>query len=146
MEEIKKITDKKHRYWELLLMADPSREMVERYLSQGEMFVLEQDGKAVAEAVMLYLPEGIWELKNIAVSEPFQGKGLGRKMMDFLKQRYREYPIQVGTSDSGVGFYQKMGFSYSHRVERFFIDHYPEPIWDNGIQCIDMIYLKKDPD
>ena len=36
-----------------------------------------------------------------------------------------------------------MGFVVSHVVKDFFVEHYPEPIWDNGMRCADMIYLKR---
>ncbi len=50
----------------------------------------------------------------------------------------------VGTGDvpSTVGFYLHCGFTYSHRVENFFTDHYDHPIIEDGIRLKDMVYLK----
>ena len=54
------------------------------------------------------------------------------------KSRY----LYAGTSNPAV--YQAMGFEYAYTVPNFFLDHYPEPIIDQGEQCVDMIYLRRD--
>ena len=53
--------------------------------------------------------------------------------------------MQVGTGDSAltVPFYEKCGFTRSHYIPNFFIDHYDHPIFECGIQLIDMIYLQR---
>ena len=33
-----------------------------------------------------------------------------------------------------------------HRVERFFTDNYDHPIIEDGIQLVDMVYLKRERD
>ena len=43
-----------------------------------------------------------------------------------------------------IPFYESCGFEISHRVKNFFIDNYDHPMFENGKQLIDMIYLKKD--
>ena len=50
----------------------------------------------------------------------------------------------VGTGDSSItiSFYKKCGFVYSHRIPNFFIDNYDHPIFEEGKQLKDMIYLK----
>jgi len=52
----------------------------------------------------------------------------------------------VGTGDSLaiLNFYKKCGFTESHRVENFFTDNYDHPIYENGKQLVDMIYLKRE--
>jgi len=52
--------------------------------------------------------------------------------------------VGTGDSDQTIPFYQKCGFTVSHRVFNFFTDNYDHPIFDNGIQLIDMVYLRKD--
>ena len=47
----------------------------------------------------------------------------------------------MGTSESGVGYYERYGFVRDHVVKNFFTNNYPEPIIDNGIPCVDMTYL-----
>ena len=48
----------------------------------------------------------------------------------------------TGGSPQALGFYQSCGFVPSHVVPRFFTDHYDHPIFENGVQLVDMIYLK----
>lgn len=55
--------------------------------------------------------------------------------------------IEVGTGNSSVGqlaLYQKCGFRIIGVDMDFFIKHYPELIFENGIQCRDMIRLSQD--
>jgi ribosomal protein S18 acetylase RimI-like enzyme len=142
---IYKITENKKEYLELLLLADEQEDMVDRYLERGDMFVL-NDGGVKAECVVTAEGPGIYELKNIAVVPEHQKKGYGKKLIENL---FSEYPdcalLLVGTGDvpSGIGFYEKCGFVRSHRVKNFFTDNYRHPIFEDGIQLIDMVYLKK---
>ena len=51
----------------------------------------------------------------------------------------------VGTGDvpSSKSFYEHCGFAISHRIKNFFTDNYDHPIYEDGVQLVDMIYLKK---
>ncbi len=140
--QIEKITEKRS-YYPLLLDADPSKEMIEKYLKKGKMFTFAEESRVVGEVVVLPLSATDIELKNIAVLPEKQGQGLGRYMIEFVARHYADQfrNLYVGTADSGIALYQKFGFEVSHRVKNFFTDNYPEPIVDSGIQCIDMIYL-----
>lgn len=53
--------------------------------------------------------------------------------------------LQVGTGDSPltVPFYERCGFTRSHRIEDFFLDNYDHPIFEAGVQLVDMIYLRR---
>lgn len=141
MTEFKKVTGNKKEYLDLLLLADPSEAMIDRYLEEGEMYVLSENGSVICEAVV----DLRGELKNIAVNPYRHKEGIGKKMIDTLCETYktRFNFLYVGTSDSGVSFYTKCGFAYSHTVKNFFLDNYPELIIDDGKPCIDMIYLKR---
>jgi len=52
----------------------------------------------------------------------------------------------VGTGDTPiiVPFYENSGFVFSHRLENYFLDHYDEPIFEDGILLKDKIYLKRE--
>lgn len=54
----------------------------------------------------------------------------------------------VGTGDSPatISFYTNCGFVYSHRIPNFFTDNYDRPIFEEGKQLKDMIYLKMSRD
>lgn len=52
--------------------------------------------------------------------------------------------LVVGTGNSSfdqLALYQKCGFRMKGIIEDYFIEHYEEPIFENGIQCRDMIRL-----
>lgn len=143
--KITRVLTNKKQYLDLLLIGDEQESMIDRYLERGEMFVLEDNGvKAVC--VVTDEGQGTCELKNIAVTPDAQRRGYGSMLIKFLTAHYsNKYDrILVGTGDvpSTVGFYLHCGFSYSHRIENFFTDHYDHIIIEDGIQLKDMVYLK----
>ena len=76
-----------------------------------------------------------------------QGKGYGKALIDFLASKYAdEYSVlQVGTGDSPltIPFYEKCGFVRSNKIPNFFTDNYDHPIYEGGVQLIDMVYLQR---
>ena len=136
----------KKRYLELLLLADEQEDMIDRYLDEGTLFVLEDNGtKGVC--VVTDEGDGILEIKNLATDPAFHGKGYGRALIDHVAKTYAErfHTLQVGTGDSPatVPFYEKCGFVRSHVLKNFFIDNYDHIIIDGGVQLVDMVYLQK---
>jgi hypothetical protein len=51
----------------------------------------------------------------------------------------------VGTGETPIilSFYESCGFEKSHVIRNFFTDHYDHPMFEDGIQLNDMVYLKK---
>jgi len=145
--EITEVRENKKQYLSLLLLADEQEDMVDRYLERGTMFVLE-DGGVKGECVVTDEGNGILELKNIAVVPECHRKGYGKALIDFIVKRYRNCysTLYVGTGDSPqmLPFYESCGFVRSHVVKKFFPDHYDHPIYECGVQLIDMVYLKKE--
>lgn len=143
--QIKEIKENKNQYLALLLLADEQEDMIYRYLDTGTMFVLEDNG-IKAECVVTDEGNNILEIKNIAVVSEYQGKGYGKALIDFIIQKYTgQYMIlQVGTGDSPltVPFYEKCGFTRSHIIKNFFTDNYDHPIYECGVQLVDMVYLR----
>ena len=143
---IREVKENKKQHLDLLLLADEQEDMIDRYLERGTMYVLE-DGGVRCECVVTDEGEGVLEIKNLATAPEYQGKGYGRRMIDFLAQRYRgQYRLlQVGTGDSPltIPFYEKCGLVRSHCVPNFFTDYYDHPIFEAGVQLVDMIYLQR---
>ena len=143
---IYEIKENKKYYLPLLLLADEQESMIDLYLDRGTMFVLEDSG-IKGECVVTDEGNGLLELKNIAVDPAFHGKGYGNALIAFIEEHYRGRfsTLQVGTGDSPltVPFYEKCGFRRSHVIENFFIHHYDHPIFEAGVQLVDMVYLKK---
>lgn len=143
--DILKVTEDKKRYIDLLLLADEQEDMIDRYLERGDMFVLDDNG-VKAECVVTKEADGVYELKNIAVKPDCQGKGYGKTLIEFLFSHYSDCrTMLVGTGDcpSALVFYKKCGFAESHRIKNFFTDNYDHPMYEDGEQLIDMIYLKR---
>ena len=145
--EIRKVETDKKQYLHLLLLADEQEDMIDRYLERGTMYVLENDG-VKAECVVTDEGNGILELKNLAVDPASQGKGYGKALVDFLVRTYiGQYAVlQVGTGDSPstIPFYESCGFHRHHLVKDFFTDHFYHPIYECGIQLVDMVYLQRE--
>ena len=135
---------------ELLLLADPSQEIVEEYVNRGECFVAESEQQIVGVYVLLPTRPEIVELVNVAVVEEQHGRGIGKQLvMDAIKvAKKKDYKtIEIGTGNSSIGqlaLYQKCGFRIIGVDMDFFIKHYPEEIFENGIQCRDMVRLSQD--
>lgn len=144
--EIREIKGDKKQFLSLLLLADEQEDMIDRYIEKGTVYVLDDDG-VKCQCVVTNEGNGILEIKNIATKPEHQGKGYGKKLIDFLIMNYREtYSVlQVGTGDSPltVPFYEKCGFIRSHSIKNFFTDHYDHPIYEGGVQLVDMVYLRR---
>lgn len=148
---IEKVIENKKRHIDLLLLADEQEDMIDRYLERGEMYVMRnEDGEVIAVAVVTVEDDDTIELKNLAVAETEQGKGYGKLMIEYICESYSDKfsVLLVGTGDvdATVGFYKHCGFSYSHRIKDFFTEHYDHPIYEDGVQLIDMVCLKRNID
>ena len=145
--KIRKVEKGKKQYLDLLLLADEQEDMIDRYLERGAMYVLEDDG-VKAECVVTDEGDGVLELKNIAVKPGFQGKGYGKALVGFLVRTYKDQytVLQVGTGDSPstIPFYESCGFRRHHLVKNFFTDYYDHPIYECGVQLVDMVYLQRE--
>ena len=144
--EILEVMENRKNYIELLLLADEQEDMIDRYIDKGKMYVLDDNG-IKCECVVIDVGNGVLEIKNIATVPEYQGKGYAKAMIDFIITKYREEysTLQVGTGDSPmtIPFYEKCGFVRSHIAPNFFTDNYDHPIYEGGIQLVDMVYLRR---
>lgn len=143
---IYEVTEKKEQYMDLLLLADEQESMIDRYLSAGTMYVLDDNG-VKAECVLTDEGGGVLEIKNIAVAPGCQRRGYATALIAYIVSKYRgAYSVlQVGTGDcpSILRFYEKCGFVRSGVVKNFFTDNYDHPMFEDGIQLVDMVYLSR---
>ena len=144
---IQQVTENKRTYMDILLLADPQEDMIERYLDQSDLFVLSEEGVIKTVCAVQMLKDRRCEIKNIATVEEEQGKGYGRNMIHYVCEHYSDRcdMMYVGTGNSRktLEFYEKCGFVNSHILAGFFTDNYAEPIYEDGVQLVDMVYLKK---
>ncbi|MBP1994553.1 GNAT family N-acetyltransferase [Paenibacillus eucommiae] len=148
--EIRKLHANEQFPMELLLLADPSQKLVEEYTQRGQCFVAEADSRVIGVYVLLQTRPETVELVNIAVDEQQQGKGIGKQLVNHAieQAKLRGFKtIEIGTGNSSIGqlaLYQKCGFRIIGVDRDFFIRHYNEEIFENGIQVVDMIRLSQD--
>lgn len=144
--KIIEIKENKKQFLPLLLLADEQEDMIDRYIDKGAMYVLDDNG-IKCECIVTDEGDGILEIKNIATYPEFQGRGYAKKLIEYIAEKYKDRfsVLQVGTGDSPmtVPFYEKCGFVRSHSIPNFFTDNYDHPIFECGVQLVDMVYLRK---
>ncbi|MBK9577938.1 MAG: GNAT family N-acetyltransferase [Fibrobacteres bacterium] len=145
--EIVKVVEDKKRFLDLLLLGDEQESMIDLYLPQGDLYAL-YDGELKSVCVVVAVDREICELKNIATYPASQGKGYARSLIRFVADlyqgMYRTMLVGTGETPRILSFYESCGFVCSHRVANFFTDHYDHPMFEDGIQLVDMVYLKMD--
>ena len=145
--EIKIVREDKKQFIDLLLLGDEQESMVDKYLERGELFAL-YDGELKSICVVTAESSDTCELKNIATYKKWRGMGYGSKLIQYIstfyKGKYKTLIVGTGEIASIIQFYEKNGFYLSHRIPNFFTDNYDHHIFENGIQLVDMIYLKKE--
>ena len=130
----------------LLLEADPSVEKMKAYLPRSKCFVAMLRGKPVGAYVVQRMDPGIYELMSIAVSPEQQRKGIGTILLKHAVATFGDLDarrLEVGTGSFGyqLAWYQREGFRVFAVDRDFFLEHYPEPIYEQGIQLKDMLRL-----
>mgnify|MGYP002553211527 FL=1 len=147
---IRLLNDDEQPPMNLLLLADPSKAMIGEYLHRGECYLSEEDGEIIGVYVLLPTRPGTIEIVNLAVEEGRQGMGIGKALvMDAIhRARSQGYKtLEIGTGNSSISqlaLYQKCGFRITGIDRDFFIRHYEEKIFENGIPCLDMVRLSQD--
>ena len=141
--EIREISKGREAYLPLLRLADPSDHMIGRYLAEGKLYVLFESGEAQAAALVTERQDGM-EIKNLAVREEAQGRGLSRKLLAHVDRETAGKTLFVGTGRPLIPYYEKFGFRVAYVEKNFFTDNYPEEIVDAGEVLRDMWYLKKE--
>lgn len=132
----------------LLLEADPDWHRLSRYLPSSQLFViLDAQQQYIAQLCLAQLNHAEMEIKNIAVAAAHRGQGLAKQLIAHaiaLARQQLQQCLWVKTGNSSLdqlALYQKMGFRLDH-IEKDVFLHYPEPIFENGIACLDQVVLR----
>ncbi|MDP4264934.1 MAG: GNAT family N-acetyltransferase [Bacteroidota bacterium] len=136
--------------FDLLLLADETKDAIEKYIYESDIYIAEVSGqtKPIAVFALYRTSEVDIEIKNIAVVPDLQGKGIGSFLIDEIKgiaARENYQNIIAGTADCGyreIKFYELNGFLKYDIRKHFFTNNYPRPIIENGVLLRDMVMLK----
>lgn len=147
---IKRVDENEEIPYELLYLADPSKESINDYISRGNLYIASIENEVVGAYVILKTRPLTAEIMNISVNEAYQKKGIGKVLIKHSISTSKNLNIktlEVGTGNSSIyqlAFYQKCGFRIIGVDKDFFKKHYNEKIIENGIECIDMIRMSMD--
>ena len=136
--------------FQLLLLADPSKKLIDEYIESGYCFLAYMNEELVGDFVLIQTDPEIYEIVNIAVKEEYQGRGIGKQLIQKAIEEAKKLgarSLEIGTGNSSIQqlrLYQKSGFRIIAIDHDFFIRNYEEEIYEDGIQCRDMIRLRKD--
>src|SRR5204862_7765802 len=116
--------DDRNALLELFALADDSYTQIASYIGRGEVLVA-RDGRAIVGHLQIVEANDIhvFELKSMAVSEPRQGQGIGRRLIEaaiaLCRQRNgRRLIVSTAAADTAnLRFYQRQGFRM-HRIVR----------------------------
>ncbi len=130
----------------LLLLADPSEEKIRSYLSESRCFVAMSNGIVIGACLVKPREVGVHELMSIAVGPDYQKSGNGTELLKWVIDFFRRAgasQLEVGTGTFGyqLSFYQRQGFRVTSIDRDFFLKNYNEPIFEDGIQLMDMLRL-----
>ena len=133
---------------DLLLLSDPSEEVIAEYIDASVQFVALLDAEIVGALLLLKTRPGTMEIMNVSVYEKYQNKGIGKqlikKAIEFAKERGVK-TLEIGTGNPGViqmMLYQKCGFRIVGVEPDYFRKNHTEKIFENGIECRDMIRMR----
>lgn len=147
---ISKLNKKSDAPMDLLLLADPSEELVKSYLEKGICYTAVFNREIVGVILIMETKPHTIEVMNLAVKEELHNKGIGKKLLLYIIEEIKKTDtktIEIGTGNPGVVqmlLYQKCGFRIVDIDFDFFRRTHPEPIYENGIECRDMIRMRID--
>lgn len=144
INKVEKITSE---HWRLLLLADPSKHLVQNYLQMGQVFDIKKDDRPIAILVLEAVSERGLEIKNIAVDPRFENQGFASRLLYFAIQyskNHKYQQLQIGTGSTSfkqLYLYQKFGFRVTDIKQDFFTKNYKQPIYENRLLLKDMLVL-----
>lgn len=147
--EIRKLGHSEKAPMDLLFRADPSIDMIEKYLYSGECYVAESEGETVGVFVLMANTVHEIELKNISIVEQYQGQGIGKEIIKYViriskLEGYESLIVKTAdTSLDTINYYKKLKFEEYFVVKGHFIKYYDQPIIENGKQAQDQIVLRR---
>ena len=147
-KKVRKLLEDEKIPYDLLLLADETIEAIDKNIKDSEIYILESAKKIIAIYVLQIIDKNKIEIKYIAVDTEYQGKGIGTFLLRDATNKakvkgFKIIIISTGDASKQLYLYQKEGFEIYGKKKNFFINNYPEPIYENGKRLKHMIMLKK---
>jgi len=134
---------------DLLLLADETMDAITKYIYDCDIFVYEHHATIIAQYSLQKRSPEVAEIKNISVSVPYQGRGLGKLLLTDAIARTKQNGFKsllIGTGDvmfMQLRLYQQMGFEMFRIKRNFYLENYSEPLFEDGLQLKHMVLLRK---
>ncbi|MFC0337038.1 Acetyltransferase (GNAT) family protein [Kushneria avicenniae] len=134
---------------QLLLEADPDETSIETYPKDGIALRAALDGVIAGICVLAFRTPGELELLNIAVMPALQQRGIGSLLLNAAIDTAHDHSCQrltLGTGAFGhqLSFYQRHGLRVVSVQKDYFTEYYDRPLFENGIQHQDRLWLVLD--
>lgn len=136
--------------YDLLLLADETKESIDKYIYASDIYIAESEGEKVAVYALYRVNDEEIEIKNIAVLPRLQSQGIGQWLLKDAEYKAKAggyHYLLIATADAGIRqlqLYQRCGFEMFEIRKDFFKENFPEPIYENGIQLKHMVVLRKE--
>jgi aminoglycoside 6'-N-acetyltransferase I len=146
LPNLEKLPPYKPYPYDLLLLADETVTAINKYIELCEIYLIKMRGQTIGVCALQTIDEQTVEIKNLAIIAEKRGAGVGSWCIAEVEKMHPEKLIQAGTGDGSkqaLTFYKKNGFSPLFVRPDFFVNHYPHPIIENGVQLKDQIVMGK---
>lgn len=133
---------------DLLLLADEYDASVDDYIHRGVCYVARRGDETLGEYVLLHTRPFTAEIVNLAVAPAHQRQGIATALIAHAALTARRMGLrrlEIGTGNSGTGqiaLYERCGFRRTGIDRDYFRRYYPQPIFENGIECRHMVRLE----
>lgn len=139
-------TDKPNR--ELLLLADESEASIADYINRSQCYVVDSGERIIGQYLLLPTRPFTAEIINLAVDPHHQHQGIATALIKHAIATSRSqgfHILEIGTGNSStaqIALYERNGFVQYGVDKDYFRKYYPAPIFENGIECRDMVRLR----
>jgi ribosomal protein S18 acetylase RimI-like enzyme len=133
---------------DLLLLSDPSEKVIAEYIHSSICFIAKIETRIVGALVLIKTRPKTMEIMNVSVYEEYQNKGIGKQLINAAIEYAKDSKtkvLEIGTGNPGVVqmiLYQKCGFRIVGVEFDYFRKNHDEKIFENGIECRDMIRMR----
>jgi amino-acid N-acetyltransferase len=107
------------------------RSIAEVYENLQQFHVAEHNKTIIGTCALYVTWDNLAEVKALAVEEKYQGRGIGRSLLDAAAGVARDLHIRrLFTLTIRTGFFEHFGFKHVSK------DHLPHKVWTECVKCV----------